>query len=136
MILGIGTDLTDIRRIESGLEQFGERFIARLYTISEQQQATQKTGQGRVARYAKYFAAKEAAIKALGGSNGQGFGWRDFEVGYNAMGAPTLTLSGNAGRALAMRLAKGQIPHIHLSLSDEYPYAQAFVVIEAERTLM
>ena len=129
MILGVGTDLTDIRRIEAGLARFGERFVSRLFTMNEQAQAQQKKGQQQVARYAKYFAAKEATIKALGGSNGQGFSWHDFEVGYTS-GAPVLKLQGEALRSLMKRLTKGQTPHLHLSLTDEYPYAQAFVVIE------
>lgn len=132
MILGIGTDITDIRRIEEGIARFGERFRARIYTEDER---TLAQGRG-TARYAKYFAAKEAAIKALGGSNGQGFRWTDFEVCYNAHGAPGLRLHGAALKALRQRLTKGQEPHIHLSLSDEYPYAQAFVVIEAVREVM
>lgn len=133
MILGIGTDLTDIRRIESGLARFEARFVKRIFTPSECQLADRKQGQARIARYAKYFAAKEAAIKALGGSNGQGFGWHDFEVGYDANGAPALCLHGAAAASLQLRLARGQVTTIHLSLSDEYPYAQAFVVIEAVR---
>lgn len=133
MIIGIGSDIVDIRRIEQGIGRFGDRFISRLYTPDERTRAEQKTGAGRIARYAKYFAAKEAAIKALGGSNGQGFGWTDFEVRYTAHGAPELHLSGMAGRVLQSRLTKGQQAGIHLSLSDEPPYAQAFVVIEVLR---
>lgn len=136
MIVGIGTDLTDIRRIEEGIARFGDRFVHRLFTPSEQAHANAKQGQGRVARYAKYFAAKEATIKALGGSNGQGFAWQDFEVGYGEGGAPTLSLHGTAARCLTARLAKGQSASVHLSLTDEYPYAQAFVVISAQRGLM
>lgn len=124
MITGIGSDIVDIRRIQRLLEQKGEAFKSKSFTEGEREQAESKKGEAVAARYAKYFAAKEACIKALGGSNGRGFSWQDFSISYDGHGKPLLTLSGAAAQALPDKAT------IHLSLSDDPPYALAFVVIE------
>ena len=130
MILGVGTDLVDIRRIEGSLERFGVRFVTRLFTAAEQAQAERRT-QGRAAAYAKRFAAKEAGAKALGSGFADGVAWRDLEVVSAAGGAPTLELAGGALRRLNALTPEGMIARVHLSLSDEYPFALAFVTISA-----
>lgn len=135
MILGIGSDLCDIRRIERSLEKFGEKFEARLFTAGEQAKAARRKGgkrNGKASTYAKRFAAKEAVGKALGtgvGSGGSIF-WRDIEVVNLPSGKPTIKLSGGAKAALN-HLSGGKPVTIHVTLVDEYPIAQAFVVIEA-----
>lgn len=136
MILGIGTDLTDIRRIERALERFGERFMKRCFTMQERDLAESRAhnpGQ-RVATYAKRFAAKEACVKALGIGVAHGVTLKDIEVTNDPLGRPTLALHGEAYRYLALRLPRETAVAIHLSLTDEYPYASAYVVIEACQT--
>ncbi len=128
MIIGLGNDLVDIRRIEKSLEQFGERFIAKVFTAAERAAAERRTGAARSGAYAKRFAAKEALVKALGKN---GVGWRDIEVTNDGEGRPYLTLSGGAADLLARRIPAGLQAHLHLSLTDEYPLAQAVVIIEA-----
>jgi holo-[acyl-carrier protein] synthase len=128
MIIGLGNDLVDIRRIEDSLQRFGERFIAKVFTGAERATAERRVGQARSGAYAKRFAAKEALVKALGK---QGVGWRDMEVINDADGQPRLLLSGGAAALLARRTPPGMRGVIHLSLSDEYPLAQAVVIIEA-----
>lgn len=129
MIVGVGTDLVDIRRIERMFSLYPERFERRIFTDKEQALVRERSDvsghKARMARYAKYFAAKEAAYKALGVGRGSGIGWHDFEVGYHETGQPRLRLSLGAQRVV------GNAASVHLSLSDEYPYAQAFVVISA-----
>lgn len=134
MILGIGADLTDIRRVEATLARFGERFVARTFTDVERARSERKAGAagGVAASYAKRFAAKEACAKALGtGVPRRGVHWKDMGVVNARSGQPTIALTGGA----AERLAALTPPHwrvvIHLSLTDDHPYAQAFVVIEA-----
>ena len=129
MIIGIGSDLIDIRRIEKSLERHGQRFIQRIYT--EVEQARSEGRRGRAASYAKRFAAKEACAKALGTGLAQGVFWRDMGVVNLRSGAPTMALTGGAARRLAAITPSGMHPRIHLSLTDDHPYAQAFVVIEA-----
>ncbi|KIL98727.1 Holo- acyl-carrier protein synthase [Paramagnetospirillum magnetotacticum MS-1] len=128
MIIGLGNDLVDIRRIEDSLERFGQRFIDKVFTVAEQATADRRVGQARAGAYAKRFAAKEALVKALGK---QGVGWRDMEVTNDAEGKPHLSLSGGAAELLARRIPAGMTAHLHLSLSDDYPLAQAVLIIEA-----
>jgi holo-[acyl-carrier protein] synthase len=129
MIIGIGSDLTDIRRIEKTLERFGERFIARTFTAREQ-----KKSEGRRLRassYAKRFAAKEACAKALGTGLKQGVFWKDMGVVNLPSGKPTMALTGGALKRLEKITPQGFRAQIDLSITDEYPYAQAFVIISA-----
>lgn len=129
MIVGIGSDLCDIRRIEQTLERFGERFTHRVYTELERARSERKAD--RAASYAKRFAAKEACAKALGTGLKRGVFWRDMGVVNLRSGQPTLALTGGAAARLAQIVPAGMRAAIHLSLTDDHPYAQAFVVIEA-----
>ncbi len=129
MILGIGSDLTDIRRIEKTLARFGARFSERIFTELERARSERKPGPA--ASYAKRFAAKEACAKALGTGMRKGVFWRDMGVVNARSGQPTLALSGGAAARLAALTPPGHRAAIHLSLTDDHPYAQAFVVIEA-----
>lgn len=129
MILGIGSDLTDIRRIEKSLERHGERFIARIYTDIEKARSERR--QQRAASYAKRFAAKEACAKALGTGMAQGVFWRDMGVVNLPDGKPAMHLTNGAAARLQQMLPPGMRPVIHLTITDEYPLAQAFVIIEA-----
>jgi holo-[acyl-carrier protein] synthase len=129
MIIGIGSDLIDIRRIEKSLERYGERFIQRIYT--EVEQARSEGRRSRAASYAKRFAAKEACAKALGTGIAQGVFWRDMGVANLASGKPTMALSGGAAVQLAKILPPGHRAAIHLTITDDFPLAQAFVIIEA-----
>lgn len=137
MILGIGSDLCDISRIERSLAQFGERFENRVFTAREQAKARRRSGNRKhnstASTYAKRFAAKEALGKALGTGVGAGGGiyWRDIEVVNLPSGKPTMELHNGALAALRYLTPKGHTVHIHVSLVDEYPQAQAFVIIEA-----
>ena len=135
MILGTGSDIVDIRRIEESLAQFGERFENRLFTPTEQQKAKSRTKAGAkivASSYAKRFAAKEACAKALGTGMNGGVFWRDMEVANLPSGAPTMQLHEGALARLQALLPANTKPLIHLSLSDEYPYAQAQVIISCE----
>ena len=129
MIVGIGSDLCDIRRIDKSLERFGERFTNRIYTDIERARSERKTD--RAASYAKRFAAKEACAKALGTGIRRGVFWRDMGVANLRSGAPTMALTGGAAQRLAELTPAGMKAVIHLSLTDDHPYAQAFVIIEA-----
>jgi len=129
MIIGIGSDLMDIRRIEKSLERYGERFIQRIYT--EVEQARSEGRRARAASYAKRFAAKEACAKALGTGISQGVFWRDMGVANLPGGKPTMALTGGAAARLAALLPAGHRAAIHLTITDDYPLAQAFVIIEA-----
>ncbi len=135
MILGIGSDLIDIRRIEQTLERFGDRFVGRLFTDTEQLCAERRAGVGRnvgrAASYAKRFAAKEACAKALGTGFGRGVFWRDLGVVNSSDGKPDLELTGGALERLNTLTPAGMIARIHLTLTDDYPLAQAFVIISA-----
>ncbi|MBM2711314.1 holo-ACP synthase [Mesorhizobium caraganae] len=129
MIIGIGSDLIDIRRIEKSLERHGQRFIQRIYTEVEQ---ARSEGRGaRAASYAKRFAAKEACAKALGTGLAQGVFWRDMGVVNLPSGKPTMALTGGAAARLAKILPQGHKAAIHLTITDDFPLAQAFVIIEA-----
>jgi holo-[acyl-carrier protein] synthase len=129
MIIGIGSDLIDIRRIERSLDRYGERFIARLYTDIEKARSERRAA--RAASYAKRFAAKEACAKALGTGMSQGVFWKDMGVVNLPGGKPTMHLTHGAARRLAALLPAGHKAAIHLTITDDFPLAQAFVVIEA-----
>ena len=131
MILGIGSDLTDIRRIEKTIARHGERFIARIFTDTERRKAEGRAN--RVATYAKRFAAKEACAKALGTGMRLGVFWRDMGVVNLPSGRPTIKLTGGALVRLNAMVPTGFEPRIDLTITDEWPLAQAFVVISAER---
>ena len=129
MIIGIGSDLCDIRRIQGTLDRFGDRFVQRIFTDVERQRSERKND--RAASYAKRFAAKEACSKALGTGMHQGVAWRDMGVINLRSGKPTMALTGGAAARLAQLVPDGHTAVIHLSLTDEIPIAQAFVIIEA-----
>ena len=131
MIIGIGSDLCDIRRVEKTLERHGERFIKRVFTEIERERSEKR--QQRAASYAKRFAAKEACAKALGTGLRMGVAWREMGVVNLRSGKPTMVLTGGAAERLALMVPEGHEVAIHLTITDDYPYAQAFVVIEALR---
>ncbi len=129
MIIGFGSDLCDIRRIEEALARFGDRFVARCFTEIERQKSDARVS--RAASYAKRFAAKEACAKALGTGLRFGVAWREMGVVNLASGKPTMVLTGGAAARLTALTPKGHRAEIHLTLTDEYPLAQAQVLIEA-----
>jgi holo-[acyl-carrier protein] synthase len=129
MILGIGSDLCDIRRIERSLERFGDRFTHRVFTEGERRRSDRRAA--RAGSYARRFAAKEACAKALGTGMRGGVFWRDMEVVNLPSGRPTLRLGGGALERLRAMLPDGHEAVLHVSLTDDPPVAQAFVVIEA-----
>ena len=129
MIVGIGSDLCDIRRLREVLDRYGQRFAERCFTDIERAKAERRADPA--ATYAKRFAAKEACAKALGTGIRDGVFWRDMGVVNRPSGQPTLRLTGGAAERLRGIVPPGLEPLIHLSLTDEHPYAQAFVVIEA-----
>ena len=129
MIVGIGSDLIDIRRVEKTLGRHGERFIRRVYTDIEQAKSEGRAA--RAASYAKRFAAKEACAKALGTGMAQGVFWRDMGVVNLPGGKPTMALTGGAAARLESLMPTGCKAAIHLTITDDYPLAQAFVIIEA-----
>jgi holo-[acyl-carrier protein] synthase len=129
MILGIGSDIIDIRRIERTLERFGERFIERVFTETERRKSDGRAN--RAASYAKRFAAKEACSKALGTGFRDGVFWRDMGVSNLSSGKPTMTLTGGALERLAAITPSGMRAQIDISLTDDNPQAQAIVIISA-----
>jgi holo-[acyl-carrier protein] synthase len=129
VILGLGNDLIDIRRIEKSIERFGERFLARVFTATERAKSDARAG--RAASYAKRFAAKEACAKALGTGFRKGVFWRDMGVVNLRSGRPTMVLTGGAAEQLKRITPPGLEPRIDLSLTDEFPLAQAVVIISA-----
>lgn len=129
MIVGIGADLCDIRRIQRSLDRFGDRFRDRCFTPIERARSERKPDAAW--SYAKRFAAKEACAKALGTGMRSDVYWRDMGVVNRPSGQPTLALTGPAAQRLARLIPEGHEANIHLTLSDEHPYALAFVVIEA-----
>ncbi len=131
MIIGLGNDVIDIRRIERTLERFGGRFLDRVFTVAERTRSERRAGAARVASYAKRFAAKEACSKALGTGLRQGVFWRDMGVVNLASGRPTLVLTGGAALKLAELTPPGSRARIDLTLTDDHPYAQAIVIISA-----
>ncbi len=131
MILGIGEDTCDIRRLAKTLERHGDRFLQRCFTEAEQAKAARRKGALEPAStLAKRFAAKEACAKALGTGIGQGVAFRSIGVVNLPTGQPTLELTGAARTRLDAMLPPGKTARIHLTLGDEYPYARAFVIIE------
>lgn len=132
MIIGTGSDLIDIRRVEKVLARHGQRFINRCFTEEEIKKAERRRGAGtHIATYAKRFAAKEACSKALGTGFNQGVFMRDMGVVNDPSGKPTLKLTGGALKRLEALTPPGQKAVIHLTLTDEPPLAKAFVIIEA-----
>ena len=129
MIIGIGSDLCDIRRVEETLARFGERFVARCFTALERRKSDARAA--RAASCAKRFAAKEACAKALGTGLRHGVFWRDMGVVNLPTGQPTMRLTGGAAARLAAITPAGMEAFIHLTITDESPLAQAFVIIEA-----
>lgn len=129
MIIGLGNDMIDIRRIEKTLERYGDRFTRRVFTDIERRKSDRRAE--RAASYAKRYAAKEACSKALGTGFSRGVFWRDLGVVNEPSGKPTMVLTGGAGERLHALVPKGHRPHIHLTITDDFPYAQAFVIIEA-----
>jgi holo-[acyl-carrier protein] synthase len=129
MIIGIGADLTDIRRIEATLERFGERFTNRVFTEVERAKSDRRAA--RAASYAKRFAAKEAMSKALGSGIRMGVAWREMGVVNLPTGQPTMVLTGGAAERLQAMVPPGFTPRIDLTITDDHPYAQAFIVISA-----
>ncbi|HVI88050.1 MAG TPA: holo-ACP synthase [Dongiaceae bacterium] len=129
MILGIGNDIIDIRRIEKSIERFGDRFIQRVYTEVEQAKSNRRAN--RAASYAKRFAAKEACSKALGTGLNHGVFWRDMGVVNLPSGKPTLKLTGGALARLEAMTPKGMVAQIDLTITDDFPQAQAIVIISA-----
>ncbi len=131
MIIGIGSDITDVRRIAKVIERHGDRFIDRVFTATERARADKR--RNRIETYAKRFAAKEACAKALGTGFRQGVFFRDLGVVNLPSGKPTMVLTGGALRRLAAMTPAGYEARIDLALTHEYPMAQAFVVISALR---
>lgn len=132
MIIGTGSDLIDIRRVEKTLERFGERFIRRCFTDEEIASAERRRAAGtRVAAYAKRFAAKEACSKALGTGFSSGVFMKDIGIINDPHGRPTLKLTGGALRRLQSMIPDGKTAILHVTLTDEQPIAAASVIIEA-----
>lgn len=129
MIIGLGSDLCDIRRVHETLERFGDRFTHKIFTQLERDRSDRR--KQRAASYAKRFAAKEACAKALGTGLRQGVFWRDMGVVNLPSGAPTMVVTGGAQARLEAITPPGHHANIHLTITDDTPYAQAFVIIEA-----
>lgn len=129
MIIGLGNDMIDIRRIEKTLDRYDRRFIDRIFTPIEQAKSDKRFM--RAASYAKRFAAKEACAKALGTGLRRGVFWRDMGVVNLRSGAPTLELTGGAREQLDRITPKGYRAQINLTISDDFPWAQALVIISA-----
>jgi holo-[acyl-carrier protein] synthase len=129
MIIGIGNDLIDIRRVQKVMERHGARFIERIFTEIEQKKSDGR--KNRAASYAKRFAAKEACAKALGTGIRDGVFWRDMGVVNAPGGRPTLVLTGGAAERLRALTPPGHVAQVDLTMTDEFPLAEAFVVISA-----
>jgi holo-[acyl-carrier protein] synthase len=127
MIIGLGSDIVDIRRIEKTLDRYGERFIERVFTDVEQAKSDRRAN--RAASYARRFAAKEACAKALGTGFKNGVFWRDMGVVNLPTGQPTMALTGGAARRFAEIVPPGAIGYINVTITDDYPLAQAIVII-------
>ena len=130
MIIGIGSDLCNIDRIQASLDRFGERFVARVFTDIERAKSERRTLM-RAATYAKRFAAKEAFSKAVGTGFKRGVFMKDIGVVNLPSGAPTLALTGGAKARLDALVPAGHAATVHLTMTDDLPWAQAFVIIEA-----
>jgi holo-[acyl-carrier protein] synthase len=131
MIIGLGNDIIDIRRVEKTIERYGERFLSRVFTDAERQKSDHRAQ--RAASYAKRFAAKEACAKALGTGFRRGVFWRDMGVVNLPSGRPTLELTGGAARVLQGLTPEGHEIRIDLTITDDFPMAQAIVIISARR---
>ena len=129
MIIGLGNDIVDIRRIEKTLEKFGARFTDRVFTEIERKKSDRRAQ--RASSYAKRFAAKEACSKALGTGFSHGVFMKDLGVVNEPSGKPTMALTGGAAKFLKRITPEGKTARVHLTITDEYPYAQAIVMIEA-----
>ena len=129
MILGLGSDIVDIRRIERTLERYGDRFVSRVFTAVERQKSDGR--RNRAASYAKRFAANEACAKALGTGFRNGVYWRDLGVVNLPSGKPTMALTGGAAERLAALVPEGMAARIDLTITDDHPLAQAIVIISA-----
>jgi holo-[acyl-carrier protein] synthase len=129
MIIGLGNDMVDIRRVEKTLERYGSRFTDRVFTEIEKRKSNRRAA--RAASYAKRFAAKEACCKALGTGLRGGVFWKDMGVVNETSGRPTMVLTGGAKAALGRLTPPGHDVRIHLTITDDFPYAQAIVIIEA-----
>jgi len=129
MILGLGNDIIDIRRVEKTIERYGERFLQRVFTDTERRKSDARAL--RAASYAKRFAAKEACAKALGTGFRHGVFWRDMGVVNLPSGRPTLELTGGAARILEQLTPEGHEVRIDLTITDDFPTAQAIVIISA-----
>jgi holo-[acyl-carrier protein] synthase len=129
VIIGIGTDIIDIRRIQRSIDRFGDRFKTRVFTPGERAKAESRRRETDT--YAKRFAAKEATAKALGIGIYRGVIWRDMEVINLPGGKPTMKLTGKALDRMNALTPAGHVPVVHVTLTDDHPWAQAFVVIEA-----
>ena len=129
MILGLGNDIIDIRRIEKTIDRYGERFLARVFTATERAKSDARAD--RVASYAKRFAAKEACAKALGTGLRRGVFWRDMGVVNLRSGRPTMVVTGGAAEQLNRITPRGHEARVDLSLTDDFPLAQAIVIISA-----
>ncbi len=133
MIIGIGSDLCNIERIQKSLDRFGERFIRRVFTEAEQRRAESRPFT-RAGTYAKRFAAKEAFSKAVGTGFKRGVFMKDIGVVNKASGEPTLALTGGAKKRLDALTPPGHVAEVLLTMTDDYPFAQAFVIITARAT--
>ncbi|MBJ6986810.1 MULTISPECIES: holo-ACP synthase [unclassified Devosia] len=129
MIIGLGSDLIEIHRVQATLDRHGERFTNRVFTDIERAKSDRRAE--RAASYAKRFAAKEAMSKALGTGISRGVYWRDMGVVNLPSGKPTMKLTNGAAKALARMMPEGHEPHIHITITDDAGLAQAFVIIEA-----
>ena len=129
MILGLGSDICDIRRIERAIERHGDRFLMRVFTETERAKADRRTEKIRAATYAKRFAAKEAAAKALGTGFRDGVFFSDLGVVNLPSGQPTLRMTGGAARRLIAITPVGMVADVALTMTDEYPYAYAHVIV-------
>ena len=131
MILGLGSDLIDIRRIEASIARFGDRFLSRVFTETERARAMRRTEKLRAPTFAKRFAAKEAASKALGTGFRGGVFFADLAVVNLRSGQPTIQMTGGAAARLAAITPAGMVSLVHVTMTDEYPYAYAQVIISA-----
>ena len=131
MILGLGNDTVDVRRIERSIDRYGDRFLDRIFTGIERQKSDGR--RLRAASYAKRFAAKEACAKALGTGLASGVFWRDMGVVNLQSGKPTMELTGGAAQRLAAITPPGHTARIDVSITDDFPLAQAIVIISAIR---
>lgn len=132
MILGIGTDICDISRIEKSIDKFGQRFLDKTFTASEQSYCESKSA--KASYYAKRFAAKEAVAKALATSSSGALSWLDVEVKNDPSGRPNAILHRGAIDRLNAKTPAGHKALVHLSLSDDFPYAIAYAMIEARKS--